>query len=296
MKIYNRNWIIENSLNIIPQYEKGILTLRGLHYQLVALGMTNNELHYKKVISAMTKARWDSLVPFDTFSDHDRKMESKTEYVEIDLDEAVGDAKDAIRNWMRNFWRSHWENQPNYVEVLIEKKALQGVFKGPCDENRVGLGACKGYPSLTFLNNAFKRYKDAVWSGKYVVVLYFGDHDPSGDDIPRSMAENLKKLGMDPLTFEIRRIALNKDQAIEWELPPAPAKKTDSRTKKWTGIGQVELDAVKPDKLQELCKDAIAETFDRDIWIRLKTEEQEQKTEYRSRLKDFVDNIGDEFE
>lgn len=38
-------------------------------------------------------------------------------------------------------------------------------------------------------------------------------------------------------------------QVIEWGLPPAPAKETDSRTANWDGLGQVELDAVKPEKL-----------------------------------------------
>ena len=50
---YTKNWIIENSLEIIKGYDKGILTIRGLHYRLVANGMTNDDQHYKRVINAM---------------------------------------------------------------------------------------------------------------------------------------------------------------------------------------------------------------------------------------------------
>ena len=38
-------------------------------------------------------------------------------------------------------------------------------------------------------------------------------------------------------------------QVIEWGIAARPAKETDSRTANWDGLGQVELDAVKPEKL-----------------------------------------------
>ena len=38
---FTRDWIIENSIDVLSQYENGILTIRALHYQLVSRGMTN---------------------------------------------------------------------------------------------------------------------------------------------------------------------------------------------------------------------------------------------------------------
>jgi len=67
--LFTKQWITDNSLIIIKRYEKGILTLRGLHYQLVSVGMTNTISHYKRVVNAMIEARWAGLVDFDTFSD-----------------------------------------------------------------------------------------------------------------------------------------------------------------------------------------------------------------------------------
>lgn len=39
---FTRAWITDNAVTICPRYANGVLTLRGLHYQLVALGMTNS--------------------------------------------------------------------------------------------------------------------------------------------------------------------------------------------------------------------------------------------------------------
>ena len=71
---YGRAWILENALDEIKTYPKGMLTLRGLHYRLVSRGMHNTTTHYKRVIAAMTVARWDYDVYFDVFSDNDRDM------------------------------------------------------------------------------------------------------------------------------------------------------------------------------------------------------------------------------
>ena len=58
---FTRDWIIENSVEILSRYEPGVLTIRALHYQLVSIGMTNTLQHYKCVVAAMEVARWDGL-------------------------------------------------------------------------------------------------------------------------------------------------------------------------------------------------------------------------------------------
>ena len=52
---HNREWIIKNSKEILEGYYQGI-TLRQLYYRLVAIGMTNDLKHYKRVVAAMTAA------------------------------------------------------------------------------------------------------------------------------------------------------------------------------------------------------------------------------------------------
>lgn len=174
--IFTKQWITENSLDIVSRYAKGILTLRGLHYQLVSIGMTNSLRHYKRVVNAMIDARWEGLVDFDTFSDLDRSMVGETRWKTTDLQASIEEAKGPINDWMEYYFKNRWENQEYYPEIFIEKKALQGVFQPICSRNRIALGACKGYPSLTFLHQAAQRFIEAESEGKKPIILYFGDY------------------------------------------------------------------------------------------------------------------------
>lgn len=207
---FTRDWIIENSVEILSRYEPGVLTIRALHYQLVSIGMTNTLQHYKRVVAAMEVARWDGRVDFEAFSDRDRAMCGYTHAEPTNLEDKQDEAKQQVRAWMRSYGKNRWENQPYYPEILIEKKALEGVFAKPCAKLGIAVGACKGYPSLTFLYELSERMRDAISNGKQPIILYFGDYDPSGEDIPRSIGENLEKFGV--YGVEIRRIALMEQQ------------------------------------------------------------------------------------
>lgn len=283
---FTREWIIQNSVDILSRYEPGVLTIRALHYQLVSIGMTNTLQHYKRVVSAMEVARWQGVVDFEAFSDRDRAMCGYTHFEKTDLEDKQEEAKQQVRAWIRCYSKNKWENQPYYPEVLIEKKALEGVFAKPCAIWGVAIGACKGYPSLTFLYELSERMRHAINNGKQPIILYFGDYDPSGEDIPRSIGENLEKFGV--YGVEIRRVALMENQVIAWGLPPSPAKETDSRTANWDGLGQVELDAVEPKKLIAMLDDAISEIFDFDLYDNLKIEEEKERELFQSELKRYV--------
>lgn len=287
--MFDRFWITENSLEIISRYEDGVLTLRGLHYQLVTIGMFNTIRHYKRVVSAMIEARWNNEVNFEVFSDRDREMVGFTSFRETTVESKSVTAKRQISLWMKSYSKNRWENQIYYPEVFIEKKALQGVFETPCEEWDVALVACKGYPSLTFLNDTAKRFIEAVENGKKPVILYFGDYDPSGEDIPRAIKENIVKLGCPEI--EVKRIALMEHQVVEWNLPPAPIKEGDSRSASWTGLGQVELDAVSPEELQRLCVEAIQGLFDEELHDSLLDVESDERNEFQVILKDYVKNL-----
>jgi hypothetical protein len=243
--------------------------------------MTNDEAHYKKVVSSMRDARWEGTVNFDAFLDHERESIGMTKFAVTEVLDEVETAVRQIKAWANSYSKNRWENQPNYIEVFIEKKALQGVFYNPCRNYDVALNPCKGYPSLTFLYDTHNRFRDAINQGKNPIILYFGDYDCSGEDIPRSIQENLENMGV---SIEVRRIALMKHQVIEWELPPAPSKSTDSRSANWDGLGQVELDAVEPEKIAQLCIDAIKECFDFGLYRELMAIEEQEQTVFRSEV------------
>lgn len=278
---FSKEWIMQTALPIIKTYPSG-LTLRALHYRLVAAGMTNDIQHYKKVVHTMTNARWEGEVHFSAFVDHERGVIGLTAYNETTVESQANRAKQQIKNWADSYSKNRWENQPIYPEVFIEKKRLQGVFEDPCRKMNVALNPCKGYPSLTFLYDCKLRFDRAIEDGKEPIILYFGDYDCSGEDIPRSIQENLSRMGTE---VEVRRIVLMKHQVIKWKLPPAPTKATDSRGRTWDGLGQVELDAVEPTKIAKLCEDAIDKVFNEDLYRELSDQEETENEQFKKILK-----------
>ena len=287
---FTKQWITKTAIPIVKSYN-GNLTLRGLHYRLVAAGMINDVSHYKKVVNAMIDARWEGLVHFTDFLDHEREMLGQTDFEQTDVESKVENAKEAIRYWATSYRKNMWENQPYYPEVFIEKKALQGVFEDPCKIMSVALNPCKGYPSLTFLYDAAMRFEEAIHQGKTPIILYFGDYDPSGENIPETIVENLYRMTTE--TIELRRIALNEQQVIDWNLPPAPTKDSDTRSAKWDGLGQVELDAVEPEKIVRLCYSAIEDVFDRDLYEELMVTQREEKEQFKTILKNDFNTLLD---
>jgi len=286
--IYNRSWLIENAVDVLSGYTEGI-TIRQLYYRLVAAhGMTNDIRHYKRADEAVTQARWDGVIRFDQIIDRERSMYGRTEADEKDLVYEIERGKEQVQAWMESYHLERWSNQPNYIEVWIEKKALQGVFEGPCREYSVGLGPCKGYSSLTFLHDAKARFETAKDQGKNLHILYFGDYDPSGKDIPRSLQVNIERMG---IVIDVHHIALNKAQITAMRLPGVPPKQSDSRTANWTGGDVVELDAVEPRTLEKMCRDAIKKYFDEDLFIRLKGQESTERIAYQKALKDYVEEL-----
>lgn len=287
---YGREWILEHAVPIARSYTG--LTLRQLYYRLVAAGFPNTINHYKRLGAAMTAARWDRTIRFDSFVDRDRRMIGGTLYSPTDVDSAVDSAMEDVREAMTSYNKRRWENQDTYLESWIEKNALVSVFQQPVTGRSVGLGPCKGYPSLTFLNEAAVRFRMAKARGKNVVMLYYGDYDPSGQDIPRSIEENLNRMGCH---ITVEHMMLHADQIEELDLPGVPAKYTDSRTANWDGASCVELDAVEPELLGKMAREHIMEYLDVDKWTELKKQETKERKEFVKRMKNEIADLDVEY-
>lgn len=122
-----------------------------------------------------------------------------------------------------------------------------------------------------------------------IVVLYLGDHDPSGIDMARDVHERLALLS-DRIPLEVHRIALNMDQIRALKPPENPAKMTDARAASYVrrfGASSWELDAVPPEDLARIVTDAVVALRDPAIWAA----ECDRENAERSHLSDFVDTF-----
>lgn len=268
--------IVDTVLKILATYKNIQLTLRQLHYRLVEAAKTmtnltypNTQSQYKKLSEILVEARMDGVIPMDIFEDKDRTIypvDSPFYYppkyvidVETNVEELI---KDKIQEYERNassWYIPKWLLQEDVVLVMLEKKALENLFI-PETNNKAHFLACKGYNSLTQLNELAKALKKEK---RKIHLKTFSDFDPSGLDIQRNFIEQAQALGVKFETIE--RMALTDKQVADYGLPFAPTKTTDSRAKDWEAAGVVELDALDPRVLQDLVKGAIAKHFDKAI-------------------------------
>ena len=170
--------------------------------------------------------------------------------------------------------RAIWDSQPAYVEIWLEKDALAGVVYEETGHWDVPLMVTRGYPSVSYLYEA----ADAIREQKKPAYLYyFGDLDPSGVDITRTVERGIREFAPNVDLF-FQRVAVNPQQVEELGLPTRPTKESDSRSKSFSGES-VEVDAIPPTHLSELVKGCIEKHIDRKLLRRTrKVEAAERET------------------
>ena len=96
-----------------------------------------------------------------------------------------------------------WDEQNAYVEIWLEKDALAGVLVDVTQKWDVPLMVTRGFASLSYLHEAAETIRD---QNKPTYLYYFGDHDPSGVDIPRQVERRLREFAPDSdITFDAWR-------------------------------------------------------------------------------------------
>jgi hypothetical protein len=239
----------------------------------------NTMREYQNLASVINDARLAGLVSWTAIIDRTRNLESMPHWE---------DPKQFMESVMPQFAIDKWLEQPNRVEVWIEKDALVGVIERICRKHDVAYFSCRGYTSQSEMWSASQRlieYRDA---GQTPIIIHLGDHDPSGKDMTRDIDDRLAMFMEEGI--EINRIALNMEQVRKYRPPPNPAKITDSRAKGYIaefGSKSWELDALDPKVLMALVQDTILEYRDERIWkaaVKLEAEGRERLVELTEQI------------
>jgi hypothetical protein len=277
------------------------LTLRQLYYRFIAtdafpesrrdlaLGTKNTEKNYKWLGDLVSKARVGGLIDWNHITDRGRETSGG--------DAGWPDPESAVNSIARAYGITHWNGQPEYIEVWVEKDALSQVIEQVAGRWDVLSFACKGSPSTSAIHEAALRLRGQERAGRKTTVIYLGDHDPTGLDISRDIQA---RLDLFRSSCEVDRIALNWDQITD-DLPPSPVKVTDSRTSGYIDrFGTTdcwELDALEPQALDAMIETAILEHLDRDLrQARLDQEEREREilTAIYENFRDVRDYLASE--
>lgn len=303
---------------IIEEYqEQGyVLTLRQLYYQLVSRDVVpNTPAEYEKLSVLLKEGRMGGIVDWSAIEDRIRVPESPASWVS---------PMEILNQCIKQFALPRMGGQETYLEVWVEKDALSGVLERVTQPYHVPIMVNRGYSSASAMYEAYKRFANRYGYGgcSKIRILYLGDFDPSGIDMIRDVENRIcefflgkagafdkwlvtttvrgkpkiksclgfpqlwkqickEKLKID---FEIVPIALTREQIDQYQPPPNPAKRTDSRFNKFEekhGDVSYEVDALRPEVLNQILTNAIEEHIDRPLYESIVRQESED----RNRLK-----------
>jgi len=268
------------------------LTLRQLYYQFVARdlfpedrkwteinkkwvrdpnGTKNAEPNYKWLSSLLSDGRMAGLIDWSAIEDRGRQPKTPNEFTNL---------PELIETAIRSYRLPRWEGQEYYAEIWVEKEALAGVIAPTATEFHATLMVNKGYSSQTAMYESAHRF---INSGRRPILFYIGDHDPSGEDMVRDIRERLTLFGVEDI--EVQKLALNMDQVRHYNPPPNPAKINDPRATAYIrefGNSSWEVDALPPQVLNDLIREAFEGIIDSDLMDTIKRKEEADKRKLRS--------------
>jgi len=285
-------WIAEQLNRLLAPGKK--IHWRGLHYLLVSttsLTKPNGEAYRNieedwtwLIDTAGKAARWLGYIPFERITDnrnaepvifHKARVVPKS-VISVGVEVAIPDANDLTPTPVAEGFVAR---QRFHFVIFGEKASLESILLPIARAKQADLYLPTGEISDTLL---YRIAADAAKDGRPLVVFTVSDCDPSGFQMPVSIARKLqafKDLVFPKLKFEVVPVALLPEQVHELGLPSTPLKAGEKRADKWTeafGIEQTEIDALmvlRPDTLRELVEAAFAPYYDDTLERRVEAAE-----------------------
>lgn len=279
---------IEKVNAIVAEYEQqGFeLTLRQVYYQLVARGfIPNNERSYKNLGNLISDGKLAGLIDWYAIVDRTRNLRGNSHW---------DCPSDVIRSAEYSYMLDRWQNQPNYVEVWVEKDALIGIVSKICRKLDVPHFSCRGYTSQSEMWSAAQRFRRQDWRESRTII-HLGDHDPSGIDMSRDIQERMELFGAD---VNVKRVALTMEQIETFNPPPNPTKLSDARASGYIaeyGHECWELDALEPSMITNLIEEEVTALADSELFEEIEDREKQDKfniekiCRYYDEVVDFLD-------
>lgn len=250
---------------VLVQYVEA--TVRQVYYRLVSPPyqyMANTRSMYVSFDKMVVRARERGDVDWTKIVDRSRRV-IRAGRGWGSPGEFMADLRKRLEGYAENYAVDMWGNQGYEVRLLVEKDALAEVVAGEALRYQVGVVPGRGYNSFSQLMGEAMELAENVDVDKSIVVLYFGDFDPSGLDIERSGRLRLRTYS--GVEFDFVREALIDSDIVG--LPANPTKKADTRSRAYVekyGDACWELDALPPDVLRARVRGAIERYIDADRW------------------------------
>ena len=251
------------------------LTIRQIFYRLVGRhGCPKTELAYARLGEHLVRARRAKLIPFGAIRDDGIMSFSSPWYADP---EAFWD--DTGRR-ARHYRRDRQAGQRARMELWCEAAGMAPQLARVADEFSVPVYSTGGFSSLSAVRLIADR---ALERTTPTTILHLGDFDPSGEAMFAVIAADAAAFlkadrVVESLDLVAKRVALTAEQVEAFGLETAPAKPTDSRSRNWTG-GTCQLEALAPDALAALVREAITSELDLESYDRQVAYETSDRTE-----------------
>lgn len=267
--------LLDQAQAVLEEYsDHWPLTCRQIFYRMVgAHGYDKTEAAYNRLCHHLANARRARLIPFDAIRD-----DGVTSYHRDHFD-SRDDFLRRVRAMGHRFTLNKLAEQDLHIEVWCEAAGMLPQIDDVAEPFSVKAYSSGGFDSLTSKKNLANRI---VHMEKPAVILHLGDCDPSGETIFDSVAQDVTAFveadrphGMVSVEFE--RIALTRVQVAHYDLPISPAKDS-GHSKSWTG-GTCQLEALPPDMIAGIVRNAIIDRLDLDQLDHDREREQDERAE-----------------
>jgi hypothetical protein len=207
----NLDWCLKR-VNAVPYR----VTARWLFYRLVQeRGFQKRQ--YKVFLKWTSNARkrfYNGWAP-GTLADDTRKAHIR------------GHGYENAKDWMESFKREQCEldkyvDQEQIVEIWFEAEAMYSQFNYYTSPYHVTLRPFKGDASIDYKWRIAKDLEALARYRKPIIVLYFGDLDPKGLEIPNNALKDIQ--AWCSTQFQLIRCGINKEHIQECGLVENPEK------------------------------------------------------------------------
>jgi hypothetical protein len=291
--------LLDAAIKIIDQLEEfWPISDRAIHYQLLNdpplkhkakpdSVYRNDRASYQTLTNVLTRGRLSGEIPWESIGDETRPVTIWRVHPHM-----APFIKGQLDGFMKGYSRDYMQSQPNHIEIVGEKMTIESIIRPVAMKYRIPYTIGRGYSSINPRHEMAERFEE---TGKdKLVVLILSDFDPDGEEIAQSFSRSMR----DDFDVNIHpiKVALRHDQVIELKLPEGgEAKRTSSNYEKFVekyGKYVFELEAVTPQKLQEILTDAIKSILDADSFNHEAEEERKEKIHLGKYRKRTLKSLG----
>jgi hypothetical protein len=271
--------------------------LRGFFYLLISSPdriaapggkpLVNDYKHWLALQSASKAARWLGLVPFERIIDERNAPPEIFVPGVTPISSGVGpgtgcEIPPTVEAALPSLYLAGFRGRQTHRIIFYGKKSsLSTVLRPLAEQIGAEMILVTGESSDSHIAGMAKRASE---DGRAAVVFYFSDFDPSGHQMPISVARKLQALRhlyYPGLNIKLYPVALTLDQIHTLGLPSSPLKETERRANRWRethGHDQTEIDAMvelHPEALRDAVFAAIAPFYDFELTRRVSAVEME---------------------